>query len=177
MTDLELLKLSADAAGVDVEPYTWNDGTGYDHEGYRLVGTVEDEWNPLEDSEQALNILTRLSLDINYRLVGAHPHVVVSDGLVSASCRVERWDESDAKGVRRAIVEAAAATCEPPEVCERAKPHVVCLQGLTGPEQPDCLMCSHVRLMYGVVACGSTLKCVGANQFKGRLTRVQLWKE
>lgn len=41
MTDLERLKLSADAVGVDVEPYTWNDGTGYDHEGYRLVGTAE----------------------------------------------------------------------------------------------------------------------------------------
>lgn len=114
MTDLELLKLSADAVDVDVEPYTWNDGTGYDREGYRLVGTEEREWNPFEDSEQAQMLLVLLSLDINYRMVGAHTHVVVSDGLVSASHRVERWDASDAKGLRRAIVMAAAATCELP---------------------------------------------------------------
>ena len=273
MTDLELLKLSADAAGVDVEPYTWNDGTGYDHEGYRLVGTVEDEWNPLEDSEQALRILARLSLDINYRMVGAHPRVVASDGLVSASCRVDRWDESDANGIRRAIVTAAADACELPEQSQREE--VASATGLTDDQldraigaagdalidyvheygvasegitrriravaraaieasaggglvsrldqgesecpytdqspyarsawldgweaaerahgaaaaaairemptdqhaETDCLMCSQVRLMYGVVACGSTVKCVGANQFKGRLTRVQLWKE
>ena len=163
MTDLELLKLSADAVGVDVEPYTWNDGTGYDHEGYRLVGTAEGEWNPLEDSEQALNILARLSLDINYGMVGAHPHVFAFDGLVSASCRVERWDASDAKGLRRAIVEAAAAA-------SRELPANHCAD-------TDCLMCSQVRLMYGVVACGSTVKCVGADQFRGRLTRIQLWGE
>jgi hypothetical protein len=54
MTDRELLEAAARAEGITLVPYTWDKGTGWEHEGFTIAGEGPNEWNPIEDNGQAL---------------------------------------------------------------------------------------------------------------------------
>ena len=116
MTDRELLEKAAMAAGLTVIPYTWNKGTGWDHEGFTLAGQGPDEWNPLEDDGDALRLLTRLPYrELYVSEIGA----TVSWRRADNSGHGFKCDEyADEHGgdlnaaTRRSIVRAAAALGE-----------------------------------------------------------------
>lgn len=71
MTDRELLELAAKAAGIDVVPYTWNKGTGWDHEGFTVAGAGPDEWNPREDDGDAFRLAATLGMSIEQNHIGS----------------------------------------------------------------------------------------------------------
>ena len=62
--DRELLEMAAKACGITLIPYTWNKGTGWDHEGFTEAGKGPDEWNPLEDDGSALRLAVKLRLQL-----------------------------------------------------------------------------------------------------------------
>ncbi len=65
MTDKELIQLAAKAAGITLVPYTWNKGTGWDHEGFYVAGDRSgSEWNPIENDGDAFRLAVALNLDI-----------------------------------------------------------------------------------------------------------------
>ncbi len=100
MTDRELLEAAAKAAGLVLVPYTWNKGTGWDHEGFTVAGEGPNEWNPLESDEAAFRLAVTLEIDICF---GAN--YVIADGV-----QVPTVNNADDKfvAVRHAIVRAAA---------------------------------------------------------------------
>ena len=100
MTDLELLQAAAKAAGLVLVPYTWNKGTGWDHEGFTLAGEGPYEWNPLESDEDAFRLAVTLDIDICF---GAN--YVIADAVQAPT--VNNADDK-LLAVRLAIVRAAA---------------------------------------------------------------------
>ncbi|MEY5099615.1 MAG: hypothetical protein RJA36_2334 [Pseudomonadota bacterium] len=66
--DRALLEAAARAAGYSVVPYTWNRGTGWDHDGFRLAGQGDMEWNPLEDDGDRYRLARTLGLRIDFQL-------------------------------------------------------------------------------------------------------------
>lgn len=109
MTDRELLEAAARAAGITLVPYTWNKGTGWDHEGFTVAGEGPEEWSPLESDGDALRLAVALKLDVSHlRPCGACADAEdrrVSSGYVSDNDN----GGNHARSVRRAIVRAAAA--------------------------------------------------------------------
>lgn len=93
-------KAEQQAAGLVLVPYTWNKGTGWDHEGFTVAGEGHGEWNPLEGDEDAFRLTVTLEIDICF---GAN--YVIADGV-----QVPTVNNSDDKfsAVRLAIVRAAA---------------------------------------------------------------------
>lgn len=101
MTDRELLKLAAKAAGLDV----WTDIDGnyycYAHE------TVEVPWNPLTDDGDALRLAVKLGICVDF----SHDQMTVTCFSVHALKHfiAEACDNDPYAATRRAIVRAAAA--------------------------------------------------------------------
>ena len=119
MTDRELLELAAKAAGIDLIPYTWFKGTGWDHEGFTLAGEGPDEWNPLEDDGAALRLAVKLEIDLSFytereaRVYAQTKHCLGfgTDGMASYQAHEyhkELYAEDPYAATRRAIVRAAA---------------------------------------------------------------------
>ena len=100
MTDQEQLQAAAKAAGLVLVPYTWNAGSGWDHEGFTVAGEGPNEWNPLERDDDAFRLAVTLEIDISF---GAD--YVIADGV-----HVPTVNNADDKfrAVRLAIVRAAA---------------------------------------------------------------------
>jgi predicted ATP-grasp superfamily ATP-dependent carboligase len=102
MTDREILEAAAKAAGINLTPYTWNKGTGWDHEGFTVAGEGPNEWNPIEDDGDALRLAVKLRIDI------AHfSESVRADTTGYDDCNERNCDDPYA-ATRRAIVRAAA---------------------------------------------------------------------
>ena len=104
-TDRELLELAAKAAGIAVIPYTWNKGTGWDHEGFTLAGEGPYEWNPIEDDGDALRLAVKLNLNIFS--VGRYAYAMESESNGDDEQKVDHANDPYA-ATRRAIVRAAA---------------------------------------------------------------------
>jgi hypothetical protein len=105
MTDRELLEAAAKAADIDLVPYVWNKGTGFDNEGFTVAGKGGLEWNPLEDDGDALRLAVKLGISFG-----------LYTGLAKtwASCghhksKLEYHGSDACAATRRAIVRAAAA--------------------------------------------------------------------
>ena len=105
MTDKELIAAAGKAAGIDLVPYTWNKGTGWDHEGFTVAGESEYEWNPLENNDEAFNLAVALRLVVDVGSEAAH--VFNDDPGV-----VEPHNGDPYAATRRAIVRQAAAMVE-----------------------------------------------------------------
>ena len=106
MSDRELLELAAKAAGLSVIPYTWNKGTGWDHDGFTLAGCGGEEWNPLEDDGDALRLAVALGLRLKlpkYKGFGTSAEPQTGS---TAGCTAFRNDPMEQ--TREAIVRAAA---------------------------------------------------------------------
>ena len=111
MTDRELLEKAAKAAGINLIPYTWNKGTGWDYEGFTLAGAGPDpdEWDPLEDDGDALRLAVKLGIRI-----ATDKHASAEYHNARAYCpehqmMVEPMASDPYAAARRAIVRAAAA--------------------------------------------------------------------
>jgi hypothetical protein len=108
MTDRELLEAAGRAAGLTLIPYTWNRGTGWDHDGFTLAGEGPDEWNPLEDDGQALRLAVALRLSLLQHPDGMDVTVVFPPSAKQPPLAEQQTYERN-EGMRRAIVRAAAA--------------------------------------------------------------------
>lgn len=106
MTDQELLKLAAKAAGIEIE---WNVMINRispilapkTQQERNWLGHEHTPWNPLSDDGDALRLALDLELDVSLGKNGA----VVEFGRL----QIEELDASDPyAAVRRAIVRAAA---------------------------------------------------------------------
>lgn len=102
MTDRELLKLAARAAGIELgkdSPWrTFSDASGFDW--LNMDGSrVEKNWNPLNDDGDAFRLAVKLRMEIGFE----GDNVVFADGNFS-----EFLSEDPAAATRRAIVHAAA---------------------------------------------------------------------
>jgi hypothetical protein len=106
MTDQELLELAAKAAGIEyivsgslvaIESSTSQHPSGVKY-------TV---WNPLTNSEDALNLVVKVGIDVNHypnsQEVGAIKH-----GIATRCIEKYKDDSCAATATRRAIVRAAA---------------------------------------------------------------------
>lgn len=102
MTDRKLLEAAAKAAGIPLIPYTWNKGTGWDYEGFRVAGEGDNEWNPLESDGDALRLAVKLGFDI-----GVADQEVCAIPYDFPAC-VEPVNGDPYAATRRAIVKAAA---------------------------------------------------------------------
>ncbi len=104
MTDRELLELAAKAAGIDLIPYTWSKGTGWDHDGFTRAGHGDMEWNPLEDNGDSLELAVMLGLMID---TSCQPALILCAGPqgigLEESARI-----NPLVATRRIIVRAAA---------------------------------------------------------------------
>ena len=98
MTDEELMRLAAKAAGIDVRRLSdaWPDR--FD----------DDQWNPLIDDGDALRLAVSMHLDVfqsrhfqEAQVGGSMPKTIF-----------EPWAGDPCKATRRAIVRAAASTVE-----------------------------------------------------------------
>ena len=110
MTDRELLELAAKAAGLKI--IKWGDPDYYSHRGGEVAYVCAtgqndpwgDEWNPLEDDGDALQLAVRLKLNVNVE----HTSIDVYDQNLQLT-RVWATEIDDAyAATRRAIVRAAA---------------------------------------------------------------------
>ena len=113
-TDRELLTAAAEAAGLRI---TWGEKYmigGDEVDCTDLPYTVSDDreespayWNPLEDDGDALRLLAKLRLQVDYRpgFVG----VCKSFGPYIGQCPHDEDKPDDTAATRRAIVRAAAA--------------------------------------------------------------------
>lgn len=61
----ELLELAAKAAGLVDYEYTCTDQGGYEYMAFDEGGSKSEYWNPLEDSEDALLLASKLGLTID----------------------------------------------------------------------------------------------------------------
>lgn len=99
MTDLEMMKLAAKAAGLE---YTLDcddliiDGA--------WLGTTR-EWNPLEDDGDALRLACTLNLDVDIQ--ESHTRCWSADGVITMTSG--EYGDDKHRAVRRAIVLVAAA--------------------------------------------------------------------
>ena len=109
MTDRELLKLAAQAAGIRIDKSETNGG-GVGNDGFCVTGDAmldwhnNIRWNPLTDDGDAL----RLAVKLGIRLEFADGWVVANAGGVCAPQFSERTGSDAGTATRRAIVRAAA---------------------------------------------------------------------
>jgi hypothetical protein len=118
MTDRELLEAAAKVAGLVLVPYTWNKGTGWDHEGFTVAGKGPNEWNPLESDEEAFRLAVMLRLDIFMAAPGspdATVEVIAIHGKDEAPFAIEALDGGDPYAATRRAIVRAAATMAPSE--------------------------------------------------------------
>lgn len=108
MDDRKLLELAAKAAGYELLPYTWNKGSGWDHEGFTLAGTNGNEWDPLEDDGEALRLAIKLQLRIEHGKYSVYAGTSGDDGVNLAAEFTTSLIPRD-RATRRAILRAAAA--------------------------------------------------------------------
>lgn len=97
MTDREMLKFAAKAAGIDYHA-TREDGTKCIHDG-------RGYWNPLTDDGDALRLMVKLKIDV------AHTNIHSPQVHALADPKVQEWEDSSSDphaATRRAIVRAAA---------------------------------------------------------------------
>ena len=113
MTDRELIAAAGKAAGIDLVPYTWNKGTGWDHEGFTVACEGENEWNPLESDGTALRLAVDLRLNIEFGNDGAD-YTVAWDGCIGSGKFYHH--ESDARNATRWAIVTVAAMVEAPAV-------------------------------------------------------------
>jgi uncharacterized iron-regulated membrane protein len=107
MTDRELLKLAAKAAGIDVVHQPYRDSISIP-----TGGLSWRDWNPLADDGDALGLVSKLALCVSvYRSAG----IVTAGNVLWASERYcsERFDKGATEdeiraSARRAITRAAA---------------------------------------------------------------------
>jgi hypothetical protein len=106
MTDLELLKFAAKAAGYDVNFEDCIDAYEWFPKGYDENGDVISWWNPRNDDGDALRLAVKLHLDIfNYSEAG---YVDVVDEHNRVTCISEDYGDDPFAATRRAILRAAA---------------------------------------------------------------------
>jgi hypothetical protein len=99
MNDLELLMAAAKAAGLKVIiPAA--------HQRGLWIEGLEDEWNPLEDDDNALRLAVKLNISVFFRPNFVHAEIATSahEGLVLQ----EPPTPDKNAATRRAIVRAAA---------------------------------------------------------------------
>jgi hypothetical protein len=99
----ELLEAAAKAAGISLEPYTWDKGAPWgEHEGFTVVGSGRREWNPLTDDGDALRLAVKIG----------EPFVVRSRCVTTMGGLMEDFNPAvpgdDLRATRRAITRAAA---------------------------------------------------------------------
>lgn len=100
MTDLELLKLAAKAAGIE---YTHSQGCGNALELVKPMG-FQVYWNPLTDDGDALRLAVKCNLDIELQ-----EDCVFANGFEVQNYQLFEWHKDDPyAATRRAIVRAAA---------------------------------------------------------------------
>lgn len=114
-TDRELLEKAAKAAGMEVLSHDkpWpKEATGWfynQHGGGGMFSNAQHpaRWNPLADDGDALRLLARLRLTLDYRpgYVGVHRGF----GTYIGQCPHDDDSPDDSRATRRAIVRAAAA--------------------------------------------------------------------
>ena len=98
MTDLELLKLAAKAAGIELR---WHpDGTAYSDSRCKGYWGV---WNPLTDDGDALRLAVKCNLDIELQ-----EDCVFANGFDVQNHQLFEWHKDPYAATRRAIVRAAA---------------------------------------------------------------------
>ena len=97
MTDLELLKMAAKAAGIE---YSYSHGCGGALELMKPRG-FQIYWNPLADDSDALRLAVRLGMDVCFGT-----NYVIVRGSVQAP--TENNTDDPCAATRRAIVRAAA---------------------------------------------------------------------
>ena len=94
MTNKELLKLAAKAAGIEADNYLFtNDGIWF---------SFDKTWNPLTDDGDALRLVVKLRLGVT---VSKYEVIVTQFGETEAQ---ENIDNDPYAATRRAIVRAAA---------------------------------------------------------------------
>jgi hypothetical protein len=105
MTDQELLELAAKAAGIEI--VSWFGDCPEILGKFSSGQTYIDEWNPLTNSEDALNLVVKVGIDVNHypnsQEVGAIKH-----GIATRCIEKYKDDSCAATATRRAIVRAAA---------------------------------------------------------------------
>ena len=106
MTDRELLKLAAKAAGIEV--------CGSDLDNL-LIDCNGDDWNPLTNDGDALRLVVRLHISIDHNKPACQQRYVVAERcgcemMYEPVCAVEDVDDETDRdaATRRAIVRAAA---------------------------------------------------------------------
>lgn len=113
MTDRELLELSAKAAGIKIQPF---------YRGKALcIAGQRTPWNPLTDDGDALRLLVKLHMDLNfiydgcddqYDTVMVHTHGAKCDAEEGIGFYIRGGQIDEDAATRRAIVRAAAAIGE-----------------------------------------------------------------
>lgn len=106
MTDRELLKLAAEAAGyLPNQNWTWSDRVGASGAyRYRVAGDWV-EWNPLTNDGDALRLAVRLRIAVDPWGVGAAAVAIVNNRAATAE---PHYGDDPGRATRRAIVRAAA---------------------------------------------------------------------
>jgi len=94
MTDKELIKLAAKAAGISKQ---W-DGSLVDKENPNMV------WNPLTDDGDALRLAVKMGIYVHCR-AGSMVTSAIGDG---DEWVIENWSNDPTSATRRAITRAAA---------------------------------------------------------------------
>ena len=101
MTDQELVKLAANAAGMKTRPYANNSATLW----HDYNSTDYHAWNPLEDDGDALRLAVKLRMALD---VGEYGLVAFSGQGFERDVKSEQIDGDPYAATRRAIVRAAA---------------------------------------------------------------------
>jgi len=111
MTDNELLKLAAIAAGIKPDTSKCNGG-GMNNTGFDINGSIVTDWhngltwNPLKDDGDAFRLAVRLRLTISFASIGAENEIYVQPPIFRPI--FEPISGSIEAATRRAIVRAAA---------------------------------------------------------------------
>lgn len=114
MNDVELLELAAKAAGYEKD-YQWNVRFLLSAGGSVKINNAWHKWNPLEDHNDALNLVEKLKLAVNWRwsiLTGKIVAVVVEKVGTRNTRVTEYFENGESVALRRAIVKSAAAIGE-----------------------------------------------------------------
>lgn len=110
MTDRELLKFAAKAAGIEAirDPNgVWRNCTGFDPAMNVFAGVP---WNPITDDGDALRLAVKLGLDVQMHGCNSmHPYAFAFDDARNIGEEEQPSDGDPYAATRRAIVRAAAA--------------------------------------------------------------------
>ncbi len=108
MSDRELLELAAKAAGIAPVPYTWDKGSPWgEHEGFTVSGEGPNEWNPLEDDGDALELAVKLQISVMFQSSGVEARSYHGEFFIAREA--VSYETGDvATATRAAIVRAAA---------------------------------------------------------------------